>query len=44
MIGSGNFGGKRSPENSNIVQGIKVPSRSPDAIVFQRTNPEQASG
>ena len=41
MLGSGNFGGKRTSDNSTVVAGVEVPSRAPDAIVCQQTTPEQ---
>lgn len=41
MLGSGNFGGKRTSNNANVVLGEPVPSRPPDAVVYQKTTPEQ---
>ena len=41
MMGSGNFGGKRSTEDESVVSVVDVPKRQPDAIIYQQTTSDQ---
>ncbi|KAJ6219956.1 hypothetical protein RDWZM_005768 [Blomia tropicalis] len=43
MMGSGNFGGKRSTEDESVVSVVDVPKRQPDAIIYQQTTSDQAA-
>ncbi|CAG2120685.1 unnamed protein product, partial [Medioppia subpectinata] len=43
MVGSGNFGGKRMSNDTNIKPIVSAPNRQPDAIVSEKTSIDQAA-
>jgi len=43
VVGSGNFGGKRSSTNSEVKSPTSPPNRSPDAVITQQTSINQVS-